>query len=274
MGHYGDCARSLQQVFLSRTEDKLRLARCACLSGRFLASLQAGRDVLNENPGNVEGYYWQAESAKNLAKMAFQRATSLNPSSWQSQLLLGDICRQRRDWDAAISHYNAAVQLNPGSAAAHLGLATVSWENGSFDRAKESLDKVLRLDPQNAQANLELGDIQVRAHRFEEALPFLRRSLAQDPHHSLLVHADLGKSYGELGQVEKAIAELSEASSMDRSGEIHYQLYRLYQQQGKPTLAREALAESERLRLQETQDVQRHLLRATQPEKGSQPQQQ
>jgi tetratricopeptide (TPR) repeat protein len=269
IGHYDQCARSLQEVPLSRTEDELRLARCACLSGRFLVSLEAARNVLNENPGNTEGYYWQAESAKSLAKMAFQRATSLSPNSWQSQLLLGDIYRQRRDWNAATSHYNAAVQLHGGSAAAHLGLATVFWENGSFDRARQSLDEVLRLDPQNAQANLELGDIQVRAHRFQEALPFLQKSLAEDPDHSLLVHADLGKSYAELGQVEKAIAELSAASSMDRSGEIHYQLYRLYQQQGKATLAREALAESERLREQEAKDVQRHLLRGNQSEEDS-----
>ena len=269
-GRYSDCARDLQEAPLSGSDDVLRLARCACLSGRYLASLEAGRKVLSDDPHNLEGYYWQAESARNLAKVAFERATSLNPNSWQGQLLLGDIYRQRKDWDAAISHYKAAAQLKPTSAAAYLGLATLSWENGSFDQAKVSLNKVLELDPENAQANLELGDIDVRSHRFGEALPFLQKSLAHDTHQSLLVHADLGRSYAELGQVERAIAELTQASPMDRSGEIHYQLYKLYQKQGQAKLAQEALAESERLRQQDAQDLQRHLGRATQLGKGGQ----
>jgi tetratricopeptide (TPR) repeat protein len=269
-GRYSDCARDLQETPLSGSENVLLLARCACLSGRYLASLEAGRKVLQEDSHNLEGYYWQAESARNLAKVAFERATSLNPNSWQGQLLLGDIYRQRKDWDAAISHYKAAAQLKPTSAAAYLGLATLSWENGSFDQAKVSLDKVLELDPENAQANLELGDIDVRSHRFDEALHFLQKSLARDAHHSLLVHADLGRSYAELGQVDRAIAELTQASSMDRSGEIHYQLYKLYQKQGQAKLAQEALAESERLRQQDAQDLQRHLGRATRVGKGGQ----
>jgi tetratricopeptide (TPR) repeat protein len=188
----------------------------------------------------------------------------LNPNSWQGHLLLGDIYRQRKDWAAAVSHYNAAAQLKPTSAAAYLGLATLSWENGSFDQARASLDKVLEIDPENAQANLELGDIDVRFRRFDEALPHLRKSLAHDAHRSLLVHADLGKSYAELGQLDRAITELTQASPMDRSGEIHYQLYRLYQKQGQAKLAQEALAESERLRQQNAQDVQRHLGQAAQ----------
>lgn len=264
-GRYSDCARDSQEAPPSDSEDRLRLASCACLSGRYLASLEAGWRVVNEDSHNLKGYYWQAEKARNLAKVAFQRAMSLDPNSWQGQLLLGDIYRQRKDSAAATSHYNAAAQLKPASSAAYLGLATLSWENGSFDQARVSLDKALEIDPENAQANLELGDIDVRSHRFDEALPLLQKSLAHDAHRSLLVHADLGKSYAELGQLDRATTELTQASPMDRSGEIHYQLYRLYQKQGQAKLAQEALAESERLRQQNAQDIQRHLGQAAQP---------
>jgi tetratricopeptide (TPR) repeat protein len=267
-GRYSDCTRDLQGVALSTPEEGLHLARCACLSGRYLASLEASGRVIKENSQNPESYYWRAASARSLAKAAFQRAMSLNPSSWQGQLLLGDIYRQRKDWEAAITHYKRAAQLKPTSAAAYLGLGTLSWENGWFDKAKVPLAKVLELDPENAQANLELGDIAVRAHRFEEALPLLQKSLAHNTHRSLLAHADLGKTYAELGRVDDAIAELSQASPMDRSGEIHFQLYKLYQKQGQSEFAQKALAESERLRQQEAQDIQHHLGRATQMEKA------
>ena len=130
---------------------------------------------------------------------------------------------------------------------------------------------MLELDPENAQANLELGDIYVRAHRFDEALPLLQKALAHDTHHSLLIHADLGKSYAGMGEVDRAVAELTQATPLDTSGEIHYQLYRLYQTQGQPGLAQEALTESERLRRQDAQDRQRRLARATELGKSGQP---
>jgi tetratricopeptide (TPR) repeat protein len=270
-GQYEGCARDLQEARISGSEDRLRLARCACLSGRYLVSLEASQKALSEDSQNLEAYYWQAESARRLAGAGFRRAMSLNPNSWQGQLLLGDIYRQRKDWEAAISHYNMAAQLKPSSAAASLGLATLCWENGWFDRAETALHRVLELDPENAQANLELGDIYVRAHRFDEALPLLQKALAHDTHHSLLIHADLGKSYAGMGEVDRAVAELTQATPLDTSGEIHYQLYRLYQTQGQPGLAQEALTESERLRRQDAQDRQRRLARATEQGKAGQP---
>jgi tetratricopeptide (TPR) repeat protein len=271
-GRYDECVRDLLAAQLAGFEDGLSLSRCACLSGRYLVSFEASRNVLNEGSRNLQGYYWQAESARNLAKVAFERAMSLSPNSWQSQVLLGDIYRQRKNWDAATFHYRSAAQLKPDGVAAFLGLATLCWENGWFDRAKQSLHKVLELDAENAQANLEMGDIAVRSRAFEEALPFLRRALARSAHNSLLVHADLGRSYAELGQAERAIPELTQALPMDESGEIHYQLYRAYQKQGQVKLAEEALAESERLRHQDAQDRQHRLDRAAQLKKGGQSQ--
>lgn len=81
-------------------------------------SLEAGGQVVDEDSDNLKGYYWQAEAARNLAKVALQRPMSLNANSWQGQLLLGDIYRQRKDWVAAVSHYNAPAHLKPTSASA------------------------------------------------------------------------------------------------------------------------------------------------------------
>ena len=71
--------------------------------------------------------------------------------------------------------------------------------------------------------------------------------------------------------MDRAVAELTRATPLDTSGEIHYQLYRLYRTQGQLGLAKEALAESERLRQQDGQDRQRRLARAIQLGKAGQP---
>ena len=270
-GRYSECVRDFLGTHSSAPADELHLSRCAFLSGRYLIGFEASQHVLNKDARNSDARYWQAQSARNLARVAYARAMTLNPDSWQGQLLLGDIYRQRKDWDAAISHYNAAARLKPDSAAASLGLATVCWENGWFDRAQEPLHRVLALNPENAQANLELADIYVRAHRFDAALPLLQKALAGDTHHSLLVHADLGKCYAELGPVDKAIEELTQASPVDPSGEIHYQLFKLYQKQGQTQLAQEALSESERLRERDAQDRQSRLSRAGELGNSAQP---
>ena len=251
-------ARTLPRLGL---EGATRLAQCSFQSGRFLISGQAAERVLSREPSSVAGLYWQAEASRKLAQAAFHKAVELKPDSWQGNILIGDIYRQKKQWPEAIAHYEAAAKLNPSSPAAYLGLATVHWQNGEFDQAEIALHEVLHLDPENGQANFELGDLCVRRHRFQEAIPYLRKRIKQGPE-LLIAHADLGKSLAGVGAVDEAIAELTRAEEADRYGDIHYQLFLLYKAQGKTELAQKALATSERLRQLELQNQSNRLARA------------
>jgi hypothetical protein len=70
---------------------------------------------------------------------------------------------------------------------------------------------------------------------------------------------------------------LQGALAMDRSGKIHYQLYRLYKEEVEAQLAQKALAESERLRALELQRDRERTERAAEiqrqvaPQAGTQP---
>lgn len=246
-GHYSECFKALEGSLTATSDDTLLLARCACLSGRFFAGFEAAQSVLGREPQNLAAHYWQAEAARKLAQAAFQRAVNLSPNSWQGHVLLGDIYRQRKKWDFAISHYQEAARLKPGSPAPWLGLGSVYWQTGQNDQAEAVLRKALEMAPDNPLANFVLGDVYVRQHRFEEAIPYLVRNLARNPD-LLAAHADLGKAYAALGRPEEAIKELQRALPSDNEGTLHYQLYVLYKKQGQTKLAQEALAESERLR--------------------------
>jgi tetratricopeptide (TPR) repeat protein len=260
-GRYGKCSEDLEQKSSLSREQALLLSRCACLSGRFWVALEASNAVLGHNPHDVAAIYWQSKAGLNLARAAFQCAVSLSPNSWQGHVLLGDIYRQRKKWDLAISHYEAAAQLKPTSPAPFLGLATLHWQTGENERAEAALRKVLELEPDNEQANFELGDIEVRRHHFDMAIPYLKKGVLASPD-LFAAHADLGKAYAALGKDEEAVAELTRALSADRYGDLHYQLYVLYKKQGKSTLAQEALAESQGLRAKELHIQQRRLRRA------------
>jgi tetratricopeptide (TPR) repeat protein len=257
-GQYSECSRLLDPYHLGDAREALLAAQCDTLSGRFFAAFEAAQEITKTEPRNSRALYWQAESARKLAQAAFERAVNLNPNSWQGHVLLGDLFRQRKKWDVAISHYQEAVRLKPESPGPLLGLATIYWQTGRNSQGEEALTKALTMDPDNHMANFVLGDIYIRERRFEDAIPYLQKHLSRPPGF-LEAHGDLGKAYAALGRDQEAIAELLIASPTDRFGELHFQLHTLYKKQGRLELARQALGESERLRSLE-RETQRHRL--------------
>jgi len=260
-GRYSDCALLLEPFQVETPKEVLLGARCSTLSGLFFKALEAARSVVKVDPQNLEGLYWQAQAARKLAQASFQRAVILNPDSWQGQVLLGDLFRQRKKWDAAISYYHEAAHLKPDSPGPPLGLAIIYWQTGRNPQGEAALKRALEVDPDNHMANFILGDIYIRERRFDDAIPYLEKHLARPPGF-LEAHGDLGKAYAALGRNKEAIAELLIASPTDRSGELHFQLSTLYRKEGEVELARKALEESEKLRSRDREDQQRRLERA------------
>jgi len=260
-GRYTDCTQQLLRLPEALGGSGALLTQCAFMSGRYLTALEAAERLLREATADSGAAYWKAKSAGKLAQISFQKGVSLKPDSWQGHILLGDIYRQRQNWDQAISNYQAAARLNPATPASFLGLAAVYWRTGQFARAIPPLRKVFDLDPDNAEAAFVLGDIYTRQHRFDEAIPYLKRTLSLNPR-QLAAHADLGKALGAVNQVQAAIAELTLALPLDQSGDVHYQLYELYKKNGQFKLAKQALATSERLRSEDAESRKRRLGRA------------
>jgi tetratricopeptide (TPR) repeat protein len=270
-GRFAECARALQPFKLQKSDEVLFLTRCQAFSGQDLMAFDTVRDLVKIEPENPGALYWQAEATRHLAQAAMLRAVSLKPDSWQGQLLLGDVYRQRKKWDLAVSHYESAARLEPGTPGPLLGIATVHWLIGQYAPAEAALQQALHLDPDNPTANFELGDVYVRMHRFEEAIPYLEKNLAQASG-NLAAHGDLGKAYAALGRNHEAIAELTKALPSDDSGELYYQLYVLYKKNGETSLAQEALSKSEELRARDRENRRRRLDRVVGTTESSNPQ--
>ena len=253
-GHYSECFDTMRESTETNYDAKLLMASCACLSGHFFAGFEVARSVVKHDPQNTQALYWEAETARSLAHRALLQSVSLAPESWQGHILLGDIFRQRKQWDRAVLHYEDAARLKPSSPAPFLGLGTVYWQMGQNEQAEAALLQALKVQPDNNLAEFELGDIYVREHRFEEATALLERTVAHAPDR-LPAHVDLGNAYASLGRKKEAILELQRAVAIDRFGDINYHLYRLCKEQGQVRLADQYLAESKRLRAVE---LQRH----------------
>ena len=113
--------------------------------------------------------------------------------------------------------------------------------------ALPELEQACRLDPSDALAAFELGDVYQRLGKTEPALDFLNQALQLDP--SLLVARwSRGKAYLARGDNERGLADLEAATPADSTGELQWQLSRLYLKLGRPDLAAAAQKRSEEQR--------------------------
>jgi tetratricopeptide (TPR) repeat protein len=262
--------RLLGEYWLERGEQ--RLAREAFTEALTLDPQQAGlaeRLAISEVKGEVQpeselplaeagpgaALYNSARALASKARRAFEKFTELAPSSWQAQLLLGDIHRQKRDFPSAIRYYENAGRLRPDSPWA-LGLGTVYWELADDDNAIVYLQKAIGLNPKSTIALFALGNIAVKQRRDEEAVRLLEACLRLDKGH-LGAQADLGKAYLRLGNYGRAVPLLEAARRIDTYGEIHFQLSQALRKLGRAEAADGALLESKRVRQAQQEREQR-----------------
>lgn len=204
----------------------------------------------NQNtPGSV---YRRARELAQLSRRAFERFVEIDPDSWQSNLFLGDVNRQRRNFPEAIQHYEAAAQKNPQTPAPFVGLGTVYWELGQFDRAEPYLREVLKRNPNSYQALFALGDIATRQQRNEEGIELLTRCIELDPERPA-AHASLGRALLHAGRYAEAVTHLEVARSMDTYGDIHFQLSQALKQLGRAGESAQAMEQSARIRKEQLQ---------------------
>jgi len=254
--------RFLGEYWLERGEWRLAreaLAEALALDPRqpglseLLAVAEANRHWLppsgqpvqeaNDPAGDL---YRQARALAAKSRAAFEKFTELAPSSWQAHLFLGDLHRQKRDFQAALRHYQEAGRLRPDSPWA-LGMGTVYWELADDERAIAHLERALASNPKSATALFALGNIAVKQHRNQEAVELLERCLRLEGGR-LGARADLGKAYYRLERYAMAVPHLQAALRIDSYGDIHFQLGQTLRKLGRHEEAARALAESKRIR--------------------------
>ena len=149
---------------------------------------------------------------------AIQRALALNDSFHWSQIYLGYVYLNQRQ-------YEQAVALGPSEADSHAALAMVLGCMGRTEGALEAVAQALRLKPYTADGHLgNVAAAYAVAGRYEEARTPLQRYLSRYPN-ILPYHLVLAVVYSELGQVVEAQAEAAEVLRLNPkfSLEVHKQ---------------------------------------------------
>jgi tetratricopeptide (TPR) repeat protein len=242
-GHYAHCASLLKDSLDTHNLSTLRmLAACSWFTGDYNLTYDAGRALASlPSPPAAEALYWSIKANENLAFESLARFQQLEPNSARSHILLGDIYRQREQYDDAQKEYEKALALSPNNAAALLGLASAYYDDANIAKTIETAHQALLQSPDDPEINLLMGEALSSQHKFSDAEPYLTKALKAKPQMVPHVHALLGEAYAADGKTQDAIRELKLGASSDQDGSVHYHLARLYSKVGDRTDAAEAI---------------------------------
>lgn len=82
----------------------------------------------------------------------FSRTLHYYPSSWSSHYNLGNELSDRKEFAAALEHYQSAAEINPNDASVQNNLATTLARLGRFQDALPHFDAALAIDPKHQRA--------------------------------------------------------------------------------------------------------------------------
>jgi tetratricopeptide (TPR) repeat protein len=116
-------------------------------------------------------------------------------------------------WSSAENLWSDVISKSPRNARAYNNLGVVYKEDGEYQKAIEQFGKALREDENFAGAYYNLGDIQYKLGRYEEAVSYLTqaREVSTEKYQLIDILNKLGRTYGAMGQTQKAIEVLEGA---------------------------------------------------------------
>jgi tetratricopeptide (TPR) repeat protein len=129
----------------------------------------------------------------------------------------------RKDVAAATRRLERAVEIAPQFATAWNNLGTIAYQTQHYLRAEECFREALAQDPQAYEPLVNLGGVLVNLHKLDEAWDYNVHAVLVRPNDAL-ANAQLGMTYFELGNFEKAEKYLARAREIDPAHFSHPQL--------------------------------------------------
>lgn len=248
-GHDRSCANQLRNTLQEDHSEALQLlAACSFFTGDYSLAWEAGERLSAlRGSSHPEALYWSIKANEKLAFQSLAQFQQLEPNSARTHILMGDIYRQREQYDDAQREYQKALALSPDSTAALLGLASAYFGNANFTKTIEAAQDALRVSPDDPEINLLMGEALISQHDLPRSEPYLLKALKAKPQMLPHVHALLGEAYAADGRIQDAIRELKLGAGSDEDGSLHYRLARLYMKVGDKTAANAALQQMKTL---------------------------
>ena len=167
------------------------------------------------------------------AEAAARRALEIDGTLAEAHASLGSaLFFYDFDLPQATMEYRSAIELNPNYATGHhwYGLNSL-LSLGQFDNAIAEVKRALELDPLSLIINADLGRTYYFARRFDEAIEQLHKTLEMDPNF-YFAHRHLGAVLIAKGDFKTAIAEYEKARTLNSDPRVLGSLAYAYARSG------------------------------------------
>jgi tetratricopeptide (TPR) repeat protein len=98
-------------------------------------------------------------NAVEQALQEFELELNISPDNSDAEYEIGEIYRQRGEFEPALAHFSKAVQYHPDFAQAHIALASCLISQGRSREALGHLLEAVRIEPQNEVAHFRLAAV-------------------------------------------------------------------------------------------------------------------
>ncbi len=161
------------------------------------------------------GRWYHVYHFHSEAEVAYRGAQALAEDDPRWPYYRAHLARRRGDLEAAVTLFSRALELAPDQLAPRVWLAETHWQAGRAEAAEEGFAAALARDPRCVRALA--GQARTAAARGDAAaaVELYRAALAEQPQAAALRYA-LGLAYRELGDLERAAAELSQVPATNR----------------------------------------------------------
>jgi tetratricopeptide (TPR) repeat protein len=137
--------------------DLYRRASDALDRGEFEAAESSFREIIDKDPGGVDGYIGLGTSLFlqgriDEAEDAYATALGIKPRSAEALIGLGSVHYSREEYSNAVDYYRSAVSIESRNVNALWGLAISLNELGLGDEALAPLQKIRELVPDSSLA--------------------------------------------------------------------------------------------------------------------------
>ena len=167
----------------------------------------------------------------------FQTACVLNPASDAGCLNMGIAFLSMRRFDDARQILSKSAEHDPQNARVWYNLALLARATGDSNAARDNFQKVAALDPDDSGAQYFLGYLATQDQKYDQAVTAFRRAIELDP---LNVSAEFGLSQAEqdLGHADAAKSDLERFQRLSAE-KLGKPVRFLYGEQGKYSFGQE-----------------------------------
>ncbi|MEC9423320.1 MAG: tetratricopeptide repeat protein, partial [Nitrospinota bacterium] len=174
----------------------------------FRSEISLWEDTSKKSPhkalvqNNLATAYMGANQLEK-AKVALNKALSINPLQIDSHVNLGHIASRKKNWKVAIEKFDLGIALGTKRADTFYYSGFARNILGKYEEAIPYFKNAITIKPFNADYHFDLGNSYQKLNQFDDALFHFRKALQINPNY-YKAHNNIGTIFWSIGELDKA----------------------------------------------------------------------